>query len=264
MDDALPRPAGENESQRSAPTGSDVPHARENTHEIPPAGHAAAPDGGIGHPGIVDFAARFSACYREIFFGVVDARLTELDRDDWADVLHDLVAEGWELFRSDAAYLANGTARRWARHAAPYRSADRKRKDRRRVAREELFVREFLAAYVHPNVLDSLVAEECRQAVNHALELLPPRPRAAAIAVWLRGLSKRQAAAELGMSRDTVTDLLDEARPRLALILSDYNPRRSGAGRSSTTTRENESQSRPLSLPGHAPITPRAEGGTNA
>ena len=265
MDDAPSRAAGGNESERSAPTASDRLHAsRETNQEIPPAEHAAIPGGGAGHPGIVDLVASFGARYREIFFGLTDARLTGFDRDDWADLLQDLLVEAWELSRSDPAYLANGAARRWARCAAPYRRSDRKRKERRRVAREELFVRELLAGYVDPDVLDSLLVEECRQAVNHALELLEPRPRAVVSAVWLRGLSKRQAAAELGMSRDTVTDLLDQARPRLALILSDYNPRRPGAGRSSTPARENESQSRPLSSGGHAPLTPQAEGGTNA
>ena len=204
--------------------------------------------------GIYDLAATFGPIYLAITRGVYDATPAEVDADDWEDVLEDTLGDAWDLHRSDPGYFADIPPRQWARSAAHFRFSKRVRTDRRRANRDEVFVREFLPSYFHPDVLDDLIRMERGRAVARAWQVLAPRTRSVLDAIILKGLSRRAAAALLGLSERMIKRELDEGRPQLALMLTAWDPRAARTRRRCAPTREADLESRALFARAPAPL----------
>ncbi len=70
-----------------------------------------------------------------------------------------------------------------------------------------------------PDIVASLLQQEEQQAVRDALQLLPPRQRAALLLVEYRGLGQVAAAADMGLSVEALESLLARGRRKLRELL---------------------------------------------
>jgi len=174
--------------------------------------------------GIYDFASDFRPVYREIVPGVKDANLRGIGREERLDLLQDVFLSALKIYRSDPDFFGPGVARRWARVAAQNRFADLKREARRDVIADQALQREAEAGNVYVPAPDFIEKEERTRAVRKAWQVITPRSRAV-FANLLRGLSRRESAADLGVSEKAVKKELEKARRELRLELSDWNPR---------------------------------------
>jgi RNA polymerase sigma factor (sigma-70 family) len=180
--------------------------------------------------GIHDLASAFTAIYREITRGVKDAKPSDVDPQEWKDVLQDVLVDAWDINDSDPRYFADVPPRKWARSAAQNRFKNRLRNTRRRAEREKSYM-QVLPSYYDAEAMEDLIRRERRSAVTRKFLLLAPRTRSVLAAVDVQGLTRRAAAALLGLSERMVKRELDEGRPRLAVMLSEWDPRGSLTGR---------------------------------
>lgn len=71
-----------------------------------------------------------------------------------------------------------------------------------------------------PDVVASLMQQQEQQAVRDAIQLLPPRQRAALLLVEYRGLGQAAAAADMGLSVEALESLLARGRRKLRELLT--------------------------------------------
>lgn len=79
-----------------------------------------------------------------------------------------------------------------------------------------------------PDVVASLMQQQEQQAVRDAIQLLPPRQRAALLLVEYRGLGQAAAAADMGLSVDALESLLARGRRKLRELLTPVLRREEG------------------------------------
>jgi RNA polymerase sigma factor (sigma-70 family) len=175
--------------------------------------------------GIYDVGSSFAAIFDELALGVNDVVSPRLDADEVEDLLEWIAIEAFKVYRSDAQYFARGSARAWAHRVAERRSADRKRNDGRRTVREEVYAREFLEGNRDLSALDQLIEGERDRAIDAAFQVMPPRPRKVGISMLLRGRSRSETAADLGLSERSTRRAYEKAVHLLSLALAEWNPR---------------------------------------
>lgn len=71
-----------------------------------------------------------------------------------------------------------------------------------------------------PDVVANLMQQQEQQAVRDAIQLLPPRQRAALLLVEYRGLGQAAAAADMGLSVEALESLLARGRRKLRELLT--------------------------------------------
>ncbi len=79
-----------------------------------------------------------------------------------------------------------------------------------------------------PDVVASLMQQQEQQAVRDAIQLLPPRQRAALLLVEYRGLGQAAAAADMGLSVEALESLLARGRRKLRELLTPVLRREEG------------------------------------
>ena len=178
--------------------------------------------------GFYDLGTDFTVLHREIARGVQDAVGKRCTRDDFLDVLQKVSIAAWEKWSARPGCFAPGTLRSWARRNAGWRLADLKEERRRNVIGELALQREYEAGNFGAELPDSAIEEEERpRAFAGALQKLDTLSRWAIVEVFFRGRTRREAAAELGVTRAKIDRRLDKALPVLASELTDWDPRAS-------------------------------------
>jgi RNA polymerase sigma factor (sigma-70 family) len=149
-------------------------------------------------------------------------------QDDFLDVLQKVSIAAWYKWRARPGCFAPGTLRRWASRSAGWRLADLKKKRRRNVIGQLALQREYEAGNFDAELPHEATEEEKRpRAFAGALQKLDTLSRWAIIEVFFRGLTHREAAAELGVTKSKIDRRLDKAYPVLASELSDWDPSQS-------------------------------------
>ena len=175
--------------------------------------------------GFYDLGTDFTVLYREIAKGVQDAVGKRCTRDDFQDVLQKVSFAAWKKWSARPGCFAPGTLRRWAWRNARWRLADLKEERRRNVIGELALQREHQAGNFDAKLPDSAMEdEELPRAFAGALQKLDPLSLWAIIEVFLRGLTHRKAAVELGVTKAKIDRTLEKAFPVLASELSDWDP----------------------------------------
>lgn len=189
---------------------------------------AQAASGPSSEGGIYSLTSAFTRIYAEIALGVSDAMPANADRDEWDDYLQETAIKALKCLRANPKYFKPGKERRWASRAARRLRKNRERNDGLRAIHDEAIMEELRACHFDAKTLDEVVEdEERRYAVVDAVRLIQPlRVRSAGIARHFRGLGPSDAAAFLGVSPRTFKRLHQEFKRQLALLLSDWNPRK--------------------------------------
>lgn len=144
--------------------------------------------------------------------GPIYRRIWGFVRSDAAeDVFQDVLVR---LHRRRHRFADFEHALRWLRGVAVTQSLNAHRGARRRTVREQ--------AHAAAGGTDTrpLETAELGEALRAALAKLPDREREAVALVYFEGLARQDAAAALGVHRDTITKLLDQALRRLRSSLA--------------------------------------------
>ena len=143
--------------------------------------------------------------------GPIYRRIWGFVRSDAAeDVFQDLLVR---LHRRRHRFADFAHAMRWLRGVAVTQSLNARRGDRRRTNREQ-------AHAAAGSTAPQLETAELGEALRHALAKLPDREREAVALVYFEGTTRQDAAAALGVHRDTVAKLIDQALRRLRSSLA--------------------------------------------
>lgn len=178
--------------------------------------------------GFYDLGTDFTVLHREIARGVLDALGKRCTREDFLDVLQKVSIAAWDKWSARPGCFAPGSLRRWARRNARWRLADLKEERQRNVIGELALQREYEAGNFDAELPNSLIEEEERpRAFAGALQKLDTLSRWAIIEVFYRGRTRREAAAELGVTKAKIDRRLAKAFPVLAGELTDWDPRAS-------------------------------------
>jgi RNA polymerase sigma factor (sigma-70 family) len=205
-------------------TSSQTPALRTSERAALATPDKSAEAASVGKPqGIYDLASRFGVIFTEITLGVKDVMPKDVDPEDWADYFEDIVLEAWKHYCADPEYFARGDARRWAGRSAHNRRLNEARNLRYREIRDAALMNEYLAGNYDAKTLDMEFEDEERgRAIFKAFQVLTPRRRSVAIAMLIRGLTKRETATELGLSERIVRREYEAGRHDLALELSQW------------------------------------------
>ena len=191
-------------------------------------GPSPAAESSENERGIFDLGSRFVPIYREIGRGAKEAMGKRWNRDEWWDLLQKLGDEAWLRLLSNPECFTTESARHWASQAASHRLRDGKRNGRRHAIRDAALERHYAAGNFDAKAVDAEIEEQERaQAVHRGLDVLKPNRRQALIALFFRGLTRREAAAEAGTSERAVRRAADKGLRDLALELSHLDPRAS-------------------------------------
>jgi DNA-directed RNA polymerase specialized sigma24 family protein len=194
-------------------------------------------------PGIYEFVEQFGETFLEIAKGVEDAMPSNVDFDDWQDILQETSLAAVKSWRSDPEYFEQGAARRWASHVAHNKRTDQARSEERRVNRHELFMREFLAGSWGGSALEQIIEDERDRTVAREFALLAPQDRWIAFKHWIMGVRRADTAAELGMGEPDVRRSLEKTRRHLGVVLKEWKPGSSRAhGRGAPKPKDVESR----------------------
>lgn len=175
--------------------------------------------------GIFELAAGFAAIYDQIALGVKEAMPRDVDPDQWADVFEVISIRAWNQYCLRPQYFSRETARRWASCAARRRRIDDERSEQRRTARQEAFAREYLAGNCGSDLLEAITEDERDRAIVRAFRSLSTLAQAVTRLIVVDGRSRREAAAELGVTERKARRTFDEARAQLAQLLGDWAPK---------------------------------------
>jgi len=179
-------------------------------------------------PGFYDLGTDFAVLHREIARGVQDAVGKRCTQDDFLDVLQKVSIAAWDRWRARPGCFAPGTLRRWAWRNAGWRLADLKQERRKNAIGQLALQREYEAGNFDAELPHAAIEEEARpRAFAGALQKLDTLSLWAIIEVFFRGLTRREAAAELGVTKSKIDRRLDKAFRVLASELSGWNPRQS-------------------------------------
>ncbi len=144
--------------------------------------------------------------------GPIYRRIWGLVRSDAAeDVFQDVLVR---LHRRRHRFADFEHALRWLRGVAVTQSLNAHRGARRRSAREQAH------ATAGGTATQLLETAELAEALRSALAKLPDREREAVALVYFEGMARQDAAAALGVHRDTLTKVLDQALGRLRSSLA--------------------------------------------
>jgi RNA polymerase sigma factor (sigma-70 family) len=176
-------------------------------------------------PGIYALAASFLPIIPKIALGVTDVTTRRFDPEAWADLCHRVLLNAWITHCEDQNYFARGSARAWAQRTTENALVDGARKNKSDAVRDAQFAQQVLGPYYDDDTVDRIIEDERRQDVFRALQVLDPRRRALIEKHLMEGRSRREVAAELGLTERQAKRWLEQIKARLASILSPWNPR---------------------------------------
>jgi RNA polymerase sigma factor (sigma-70 family) len=165
--------------------------------------------------------------YREIARGAQDYLGKRCAREDFLDVTQIVADEAWKKALADPGCFARGELRKWATRAARWRYKDMLAERRKHALAQLALQREYEAGNFDAQLVDAAIeeAEERPRAIARGLQLLEPVSEWAVIEVYLRGRSRREAAAELGITRGKLDRKIEKALRFLARVLSALDSR---------------------------------------
>lgn len=177
--------------------------------------------------GIYDVTTDFAAMYREIARGVQDFLGKRCAQEDFLDLVQIVSMNVWNRARARPGYFARGEVRKWARLDAQWRYKELMAERRKHAIAELALQREFEAGNFDVQSMEAAIeeAEERPRAIVRGLKLLDAVSQWAVVEVYLRGRSRRKAAAELGITRGKLDRKIERALPVLASALSDWDAR---------------------------------------
>lgn len=178
-----------------------------------------------------DLATEYGVLYRVIAQAVRDAVGKRCTQEDFQLVLTKVSIAGWNKWSADPGCFGPGSLRIWALRRAHWRLADLRAERREDALAKLALQREHQSLNFEVKMPDKVLEdeEERPRAFSGALAKLEPVSRWAVIEVFLHGLTHREAARELGVSKATIDRKLEKAYPILATELADWNPRGSHA-----------------------------------
>src|SRR5690348_2239590 len=182
----------------------------------------------IASRGIFDVLRDFADVFPDIAVGVQTVMPADVDRDDWADLFQDVVLKAIETQERNPECFRTGSAKRWARKVAKNQRRDQKRSQRKRVIRDEAYLRSISAGNFHAKPPDEEYEDrETTREILRALRVLEPKKRRAVVAHLAEGLTRAEAAAENGISERVLKRALESFRRYMRIVLPDLHPRNS-------------------------------------
>ena len=206
-----------------------------SSEDLPPAtGYENSDATNAAARGIFDVFRDFAETFPDIAVGVQTVMPADVNRDDWADLFQDVALKAIETQERNPECFHTGSAKRWARKVAKNKRRDQKRSERKRVIRDEAYLRSVSAGNFYTKPPDQEYEDrETTRAVARALQVLEPKKRRAVVAHLAEGLTRAEAAAENGITERALKRVLEWFRPYARIELEDWDPRSSSTrGRS--------------------------------
>jgi RNA polymerase sigma factor (sigma-70 family) len=200
---------------------------------VPPAIGDESTDAADGEArGIFNDALRFAEAFLDIAVGVQSVMPAGTDPDEWDDVFQNVVWKAIKTQRRNPECFRTGSAKRWARHVAKNERRDQERSQRRRVIRDEAYLRSLSAGNFHAKPPDEEYEErEADRRVAGALEVVPTKQREAVVDHLAFGYTRAEAAAKHGISERVLKRTVETFRRYARLVLADLRPGNSSAHR---------------------------------
>lgn len=174
--------------------------------------------------GFYDLGTDFAVLYREIVRGVLDAVGKRCTQEDFLDIVQKVSIAAWDKWSARPGCFSPGNLQRWARRNGRWRLADLKKERQRNAIVELALQREYEAGNFDAKLPNSIEEEERPRAFAGALQKLDTLSRWAIIEVFYRRRTRREAAAELGVTKSKIDRRLAKAFSVLASELTDWDP----------------------------------------